>query len=56
LTRAGPEHNSVGAGRLLQGYQGDIRIGFGQIGHPLLFNEITYARQQLHDALYDAHE
>ena len=50
---AGPQRNAVGAGRRLQGPERGLRIGVGQIAHPLLFNEIAFACQQPHEALYD---
>ena len=45
LPRSGPKRNAVHAGRRLQGPERGIRIGFGQLGHPLRFNEIAFACQ-----------
>jgi hypothetical protein len=45
LARPGPERDAIGAGRRLQGCKRGIRIGVGQVGHALLFNEITFTRQ-----------
>ena len=48
----GPERKAVGAGRRLRGPERGLRI-VGQIAHPLLFNQIAFACQQSHEALYD---
>ena len=53
LTRAGTECNAVGAGGRLQRRHGRIGIGFGHVGHPLFFDQIAKACQQLHGSLYD---
>ena len=45
LAGAGAECDSVGAGRRLQRRQGKTGVGFGQIGHALLFNQNTLACQ-----------
>ena len=54
MTRAGSECNTVGAGGRLQRRHGIIGIiRFGHVSHPLLFNQIAQACQQLHGSLYD---
>ncbi len=45
LTRAGSECNAVGAGCRLQQRQCSIHIDLGHVSHPLLFNQITSARE-----------
>ncbi len=56
MARVWPEHNAVGAGRLLQGPERGLRTGVPQVGHSLPFDEIALARQELHEALDDTRE
>jgi hypothetical protein len=39
-----------------RGPEREIRIGVGEIGHALLFDEEALARQELHEALDDTKE
>ena len=45
LARPGFESDAVGVSGRLQWRYGGTRIGFGQVEHPLLFNEIASAGQ-----------
>ena len=45
LLRVWPQCNAIGAGRRLQGRERAIRLGFGQVAHALLFDEVAGARQ-----------
>lgn len=54
--RPGPECDAGGAGGCLQGRERAIRIDVGQVAHPLFFDEIALARQQLYDARDDSAE
>ncbi len=53
LARPGPQRNAVGASCRPQGPEREIRIGVGEVGHALLFDEEAVARQELHKALDD---
>ena len=45
LPRPGTECNAIGAGCRLQGRERAIGIGFGQVAHALLFDEVAGAGQ-----------
>ena len=45
VPRPRPERNAIGAGRRLQGRERAIRLGFSQVAHALLFNEVAGAGQ-----------